>query len=124
MEAVKTAIPAPSPKTRSAIGEPPSRKILLVRVLQGAMQQAGIGSENSILVLGGGNIDIVLLETVGLTNYTLSNLTSRLWPELTGKTKDSCLMPKTWGCRTILSMWSLPTMCCITVTPHIKPYAK
>jgi len=51
-------------------------KNTLVRTLQRALDKAGVGKDDSILVIGGGNIDIVLLETVGLRNYTLSNRTS------------------------------------------------
>jgi SAM-dependent methyltransferase len=51
-------------------------KNTLVRVLEGALRRSGVGKDDSVLVVGGGNIDIVLLETIGLTNYTLSNLTS------------------------------------------------
>jgi len=51
-------------------------KNTLVRVLLRALEQAGIRRDSSVLVLGGGNIDVVLLETVGLTNFTLSNMTS------------------------------------------------
>ncbi len=50
-------------------------KNTLVRVLQKILKRSGIRRDASILVVGGGNIDIVLLETVGLTNYTLSNVT-------------------------------------------------
>jgi len=76
MEAVKTPNAGSIAEDAQRYWRATKSKNTLVRVLQRAMEQAGIGSENSILVLGGGNIDIVLLETVGLTNYTLSNLTS------------------------------------------------
>ncbi len=51
-------------------------KNTLVRVLQRMLAKTGVAKNDSVLVIGGGNIDIVLLETVGLTNYTLSNLTN------------------------------------------------
>jgi ubiquinone/menaquinone biosynthesis C-methylase UbiE len=51
-------------------------KNTLVRVLKRALSDAGVKKNDSILVIGGGNIDIVLLETVGFTNYALSNMTS------------------------------------------------
>jgi len=51
-------------------------KNTLVRILRRILERTGVRKDDSVLVVGGGNIDIVLLETVGLTNYTLSNLTS------------------------------------------------
>lgn len=51
-------------------------KNTLVRVFQKALERSDVSRDDSVLVIGGGNIDIVLFETVGLTNYTLSNLTS------------------------------------------------
>ncbi|HKW17142.1 MAG TPA: class I SAM-dependent methyltransferase [Terriglobales bacterium] len=51
-------------------------KNTLVRMLKEAIRTAGIRNDESILVIGGGNIDIVLLDTVGMKNYTLSNMTS------------------------------------------------
>lgn len=51
-------------------------KNTLVHTLQKVLERTGVNQSDSVLVIGGGNIDIVLLETVGLTNYTLSNLTS------------------------------------------------
>jgi len=51
-------------------------KNTLVRVLRRVLTEAHVDANASVLVIGGGNIDIVLLETVGFTNYTLSNLTS------------------------------------------------
>ena len=51
-------------------------KNTLFAVLQKVLAQAGVRRDGSILVVGGGNIDIVLLETAGFTNVTLSNMTS------------------------------------------------
>src|SRR6267142_255348 len=51
-------------------------KTTLVRTLRKVLEGSGVTKDDTVLVIGGGNIDIVLLETVGLTNYTLSNLTS------------------------------------------------
>lgn len=51
-------------------------KNTLVRVFQRILKHAGIARDASVLVVGSGNIDIVLLETVGLTNYTVSNVTN------------------------------------------------
>jgi SAM-dependent methyltransferase len=51
-------------------------KDTLVRVLQRVLERSGISRDASVLVVGGGNIDIVLLGTVGLTNYTVSNVTN------------------------------------------------
>jgi len=50
-------------------------KKTLIRTLHRIVQKSGVTKNDSVLV-GGGNIDIVLLETVGLSNHTLSNLTS------------------------------------------------
>lgn len=51
-------------------------KNTLVHTLQKVLERTGVSQSDSVLVIGGGNIDIVLLESVGLTNYTLSNLTT------------------------------------------------
>jgi ubiquinone/menaquinone biosynthesis C-methylase UbiE len=51
-------------------------KNTLVRILQRVLSKTHVDAKDSVLVIGGGNIDIVLLETVGLTNYTLTNLTN------------------------------------------------
>jgi ubiquinone/menaquinone biosynthesis C-methylase UbiE len=51
-------------------------KRMLVRTLQKAMAEASVSKQDSVLVVGGGNIDIVLLDTVGFNNVTLSNVTS------------------------------------------------
>jgi len=51
-------------------------KNTLVRVLRSVLAKTNVDANDSVLVIGGGNIDIVLLDTVGLTNYKLSNLTN------------------------------------------------
>src|SRR5579871_422415 len=51
-------------------------KKTVVNVLETVLDRAGISRDSSILVIGGGNIDIVLMETIGFKNVTLSNMTT------------------------------------------------
>jgi len=66
-------------------------KNTLVRVLQSVLEKTHVKTNDSVLVIGGGNIDIVVLETVGLTNYTLSNLTNSALARTDRKDRGSLL---------------------------------
>ena len=66
-------------------------KNTLVRALKRALSDAGVKKNDSILVICGGNIDIVLLETVGFTNYALSTMTSSARARTDWKDKEVLL---------------------------------